>query len=134
MPLAISMPIFNKTSYQTQAEECLQLQDLLFCFINYPIQSLRHSTARVRIDFLLKIDTSSAKGIRKTKRTIQSYFSTTVFVIRIKIYHTMVLVSAGKQCHSHETSSTRGKIVIGIPHGVNGKAVLHFIPVQKWKT
>ena len=32
-------------------------------------------------------------------------------------------------------ASSSGKSVIGIlPDGVNGRAVLHFIPVQKWKT
>ena len=42
-----SVPIFKRKSHWTQAEECLKLQDPLFCFIKYIILSLGHSEARV---------------------------------------------------------------------------------------
>ena len=76
--------------------------------------------------------TELAKWLDKDRQDPQVYYSKTkiCFVVgRLKSFIEQYL-----RKNFHKTSSS-GKSVIGIPpDGVNGRAVLHFIPVQKWKT
>ena len=56
MPLALIVPIFNKKSHCTQAEECLKLLDPKF----------RTFLCSCPLRFLLEIGTLKTKGIRKS--------------------------------------------------------------------
>ena len=76
--------------------------------------------------------TELAKWLDKDRQDPQVYYSKTKICFVVGRLKSFIEQFLRKLIYN---ASSSGKSVIGIlPDGVNGRAVLHFIPVQKWKT